>query len=123
MRLSARTTNGDIQVATVKDEGDPLDERPARSRWTFFTNHAHVLFCIARDPEARLREVADRVGITERAAQRIVSELHGDGYLKVKREGRRNRYSLVLDAPLRHNIEQGHTVRDLLEFLFADGAD
>jgi DNA-binding MarR family transcriptional regulator len=104
----------------AKKEDDDDERRPHTAGWTFFTNHAHVLFCLARDPEMRLREVADAVGITERAAQRIVSELSHDGYLQVKREGRRNKYSLVLDSPLRHTVEQGHTVQDLLEFLFAD---
>jgi DNA-binding MarR family transcriptional regulator len=82
--------------------------------WTFFTNHAHVLFCLASEPELLLREVALRVGITERAAQRIVAELEADGYLVVKREGRRNFYSVRATPPLRHPVEQHVSVGDIL---------
>ena len=63
--------------------------------WTFFTNHAHVLFVISEDPEMRLRDVAERVGITERAAQRIVAELEERGFLEHEKVGRRNRYEIV----------------------------
>jgi DNA-binding MarR family transcriptional regulator len=87
--------------------------------WTFFTNHAHVLFCLARDPDLRLREVAAQVGITERATQRIVHDLEEAGYLTIEREGRRNHYHLNVDRPMRHPVEAGHDVRQLLEFLFA----
>lgn len=82
--------------------------------WTFLTNHAHVLFCIAGDPEVRLRDVAARVGITERAVQRIVTDLEGEGYLTVSKEGRRNRYQVNYDRPLRHPIERHRTVRELI---------
>ncbi len=82
--------------------------------WTFLTNHAHVLFCIAEDPEVRLRDVAARVGITERAVQRIVTDLEGAGYLTVSKEGRRNRYQVNYDRPLRHPIERHRTVRELI---------
>ena len=88
--------------------------------WTFFTNHAHVLFSISQNPDIRLREVAMRVGITERAAQRIVAELEEAGYLRHERLGRRNHYELVDDAPLRHSIEQHVAVRDLLRVLEQD---
>ena len=73
--------------------------------WTFLSNHAHVLLCIAGEPEVRLREVADRVGITERAVQRIVADLAEGGYVSRAREGRRNRYEVHLDRPLRHSVE------------------
>ena len=71
------------------------------AEWTFLTNHAHALVCIARDPGLRLRDVAERVGVTERAAQRIVSELVDAGYLERLREGRRNSYRVRPDRPLR----------------------
>ena len=86
-------------------------------KWTFFTNHAHVLFCISQDPDMRLRDVAQRVGITERAAQRIVAELEESGYLKHEKVGRRNHYELVVDIPLRHPIEEHVDVADLLSIL------
>jgi predicted ArsR family transcriptional regulator len=87
------------------------------ARWTFLSNHAHVLLCLYRDPTARLRDVSSEVGITERAAQRIVSELEEEGYLVRERSGRRNAYTLNRDAPLRHPIESGHTVGELLAVL------
>lgn len=89
--------------------------------WTFLTNHAHVLFCIAKDPEVRLRDVAARVRITERAVQRIVTDLEGEGYLTVSKEGRRNRYQINQDLPLRHPIESHRTVKALIEMVVESG--
>jgi len=85
--------------------------------WTFLTNHAHVLLCVSRDPAARLRDVADVVGITERAAQRIVAELEEAGYLTRTRDGRRNRYEVHPDVPLRHPLERDHAVGEILDVL------
>ena len=90
---------------------------PAMAEWTFLTNHAHALLCITRDPGIRLRDVADRVGVTERAAQRIVSDLVDAGYLDRKREGRRNTYRIRSERPLRHPVEHGHKVGELLRVL------
>lgn len=94
--------------------------------WTFMTNHAHALLCIARDPGIRLRDVADRVGVTERAAQRIVGDLVEAGYLERLREGRRNSYRVRDDRPMRHPVERGHHVGEILAVLHdpkgADGA-
>lgn len=87
------------------------------AKWTFFTNHAHVLFCISQDPDIRLREVAQRVGITERATQRIVAELEEAGYLKHEKQGRRNHYILNDATYLRHPIEEHVEVGDLLRVL------
>lgn len=83
--------------------------------WTFLSNHAHVLILLAQEPDLRMREVAERVGITERAVQRIVAELVDGGYLDARREGRRNRYRLHLDRKLRHPIEAHRTLADLIE--------
>jgi predicted transcriptional regulator of viral defense system len=85
--------------------------------WTFLTNHAHVLLCVARDPGVRLRDVAEIVGITERAAQRIVADLVEAGYLERAREGRRNRYRVNPDGPLRHPMDRDHAVGEILEVL------
>lgn len=85
--------------------------------WTFLTNHAHVLLCLAEDPDVRLRDVADSVGITERAAQRIVMELEEAGYLERERVGRRNRYHLHEEQPLRHPMDHGHRISDLIAML------
>ncbi len=87
--------------------------------WTFLTNHSHVLFCIALDPDVRLRDVALRVGITERAVQRIVTDLEGEGYLAVTKEGRRNRYAVRFELPLRHPIERHRSVKALLDLVLA----
>lgn len=87
--------------------------------WTFLTNHAHVLLCVARDPGIRHRDVAERVGITERAAQRIVADLVEAGYLQRTREGRRNRYRLERELPLRHPLERDHHIGEILTVLQA----
>jgi DNA-binding MarR family transcriptional regulator len=89
-------------------------------RWTFFTNHAHVLFVLAQTPDMRIRDVAARVGITERAAQRMITDLEHAGYLSVERVGRRNRYHLMAQRPLRHPIEAHRTAEDLLRVLLPD---
>lgn len=81
------------------------------------TNHAHVLLCIAGDPEILMREVATRVGITERAVQRIVAELEEGGYLVRHRDGRRNRYEVRGELPLRHEIERHCRVAALIEMV------
>lgn len=85
--------------------------------WTFLTNHARVLILIAQTPDIRLREIASRVGITERATQRIVGELEADGYLSHKKEGRRNRYSLHPEAHLRHPLEDEIEIGQLIDFI------
>ncbi len=91
------------------------DARVGRTGWTFLTNHAHVLVCIARDPGIRLRDVADRVGITERATQGIVSDLVEAGYVSRTRVGRRNHYAVRDDLPLRHPLEHDQAVGNLLQ--------
>jgi DNA-binding MarR family transcriptional regulator len=89
------------------------------TRWDFLTNHAHVLVCVAYDPGIRLRDIAAAVGITERAAHRILSELVGEGYVLREREGRRNRYQVRTELPLRHPLAEEHEVGDLLEVLIS----
>ena len=85
--------------------------------WTFLTNHAHVLLCISREPDILLREVAARVGITERAAQQIVADLVREGYLVRARVGRRNHYTVVPQRPFRHAVERDHAIGELLAVL------
>lgn len=92
-----------------------------KSSWTFLTNHSHVLLCIAENPDVRLRDVADQVGITERATQRLVSELEEAGYLSHERVGRRNHYQVHQGLPLRHPLEDHLEIGALLRIL-ADGA-
>src|SRR4051812_44143415 len=88
-------------------------------RWRFVTNHAHVLEAIATDPTIRLRDIATEVGITERTAAQIVSDLEQAGYLTKTRDGRRNLYEVHEDRPLRHPRHSHHTVGELIEFLEA----
>ncbi len=90
------------------------------ANWTFMTNYAHVLICLGQNPELRLRDVAVRVGITERAVQRIVADLEAAGVLIRSREGRRNRYEIQGDTPLRHSLEAHRTVGDLLALVKQD---
>jgi len=85
--------------------------------WTFLTNHSHVLICLHRDRQVRMREVAQRVGITERAVQRIIRELEAAGVVTKTREGRRNLYRINTRRPLRHPLESHHTVGELLDLI------
>lgn len=87
---------------------------PISTRWTFLSNHAHVIICLSRDPEARLRDVADHVGITERAVQRIVADLVDAGAIERMRDGRRNRYRIRSQLALRHPLECERNLGDLL---------
>ena len=92
-------------------------EDPARG-WQFVTNHTQVLLCIANDPDARLRDIADSVGITVGSAQRIVADLIESGFVERTREGRRNRYVVNRDSPmLRHAAQNGQQIGGLLELL------
>lgn len=85
-----------------------------RSAWTFLTNHSHVLLCLADDPDMILRDVAIRVGITERAIQKIVADLTADGVLVREKVGRRNHYRINRNSPLRHPVESHRRVADIL---------
>ena len=89
--------------------------------WTFLTNYSHVLLTIVAEPEIRIREVADRVGITERAAQRIVADLVESGHLEIEKVGRRNRYSVNASLPLRHPVERENQLSALLALTRPDG--
>lgn len=88
--------------------------------WSFLTNHAQVLVCLAEDPDIRLRDVGASVGITERAAHRIVGDLISAGYVTRERNGRRNRYTVRPHLPLPDPLARGQKVGDLLEILRAD---
>jgi len=85
--------------------------------WTFFSNYAHVLVCLASEPDSRLRDIAEQVGITERAVHRIVSQLEVAGVLVKEKDGRRNHYTIDLDQPLRHPLESHRTVGSLLKMV------
>jgi DNA-binding MarR family transcriptional regulator len=102
-------------VTSVSSNEQPSSD--STGSWRFLTNHAHVLVCVAHDPGIRLRDIAAAVGITERAAHRIVSELVAGGYVVRNKQGRRNRYEVVHDLPLRHPLVNGKAIGDLLEIL------
>ncbi len=85
--------------------------------WTFLTNHANVLLCMAREPDTRLRHIAECIGITERATHRIVCDLIEAGYLTKHRLGRRSYYEVNIDAPLRDPCQADRHVSDLFQAL------
>jgi MarR family len=96
---------------------------PVRSKpdWTFLTNHARVLVCIAQDSGIRLRDIGESIGITERAAHRIITELLAAGYITRTRNGRRNQYTVKTDLPLPDPLARGQNVGDLLSVLGRPG--
>jgi hypothetical protein len=98
----------------------PRDGSPS---WSLLTNHAQVLLCIAQDPEIRLREIGDAVGITERAAHRIVVELAAAGYIARKRNGRRNHYTIRSHLPLPDPLAREQKIGDLLAILAGQPAE
>lgn len=93
------------------ESGAPARDQP---RWTFLSNHAHVLLLLAKDPDIRLRDVATKVGITERAVQRIVADLEEGSYIERERTGRRNRYKVHPELPLRHPVEAHRRIGSLI---------
>jgi DNA-binding IclR family transcriptional regulator len=86
----------------------------ASQTWTFLSNHAHVLVCVAKNPDVRLSEVAALVGVRERTVHRIVHELIDAGYISVTKVGRNNVYSVDLDKPLRHPLEADHNIQAII---------
>jgi predicted ArsR family transcriptional regulator len=87
------------------------------ARWTFLTNHAQVLLCIAANQRVTAREIAHTVGITERAVQRILSDLEEAGYISHTRDGRQNRYEIHRERPMRHPAQGHFTIHDLINLL------
>ena len=102
---NARTPNHVASIAVPRDD------------WTFLSNHGHVLVALARDPDTRTRDVADAVGITERAVQKIIAELEEGGLLERERQGRCNVYRIHARQPLRHPVESHCSVQGLLRFV------
>ncbi|MCO4770402.1 MAG: MarR family transcriptional regulator [Deltaproteobacteria bacterium] len=93
------------------------------STWTFLSNHAHVLLLLGQDPDLRMRDIAEKVNVTERAVQRIVHDLVEEGYVDKVKEGRCNHYAVNFDAHLRHPLEAGTSIRDLLSGVKLLGED
>jgi DNA-binding MarR family transcriptional regulator len=102
---------------TIQESEDKL----LTGSWAFLTNHAHVLLCIARDPQVRARDIAEQIGITERAAQRILADLITDEYVTRTKVGRRNHYTINSDGHLRHPMLRDLSVGPLLDVLIPDG--
>lgn len=103
-----------MQSRTVKNSSKGPE---AGSAWTFLTNHMHVLVVLSRDPELRIRDMAEQIGITQRAVQRILAELIDEGVLKAKKVGRRNRYTIQRRTRLRHPLESRHTIGEMIDLL------
>ncbi|MBL9165595.1 MAG: winged helix-turn-helix transcriptional regulator [Planctomycetaceae bacterium] len=101
--------------AGVASPADSLGPRPPT--WTFLTNHAHAIILLSQEPSIILREVAVRIGITERAVQRIIAELEEAGYIEKHKLGRQNHYRILASQPLRHPIENHRTIGDLLDLI------
>ena len=108
-----------LRASAARTRGTATEAVPAA--WTFFSNHAHVLFCLAANPGMLLRDVAAQVGITERAVQRIVADLEAAGVLARVREGQRNRYKVDPRVSLRHPVEAHRNIGDLLALVLSRG--
>ncbi len=110
----------DVQSRKTTRAGGPLHgaEHPS-GHWTFLTNHSHVLILLAHDPSMILRKVAAMVGITERAVQRIIADLQGEGFIERQKVGRQNHYRILRERKLRHTVEAHRTVGDLLRIIDA----
>lgn len=96
----------------------PADAEKQAVSFTFLSNHSHVLLLLAHEPDLRLRDMADRVHITERAVQKIVADLEAAGIVTREKDGRRNRYLVHVKQPLRHPIEAHRTVADLIKMVY-----
>ena len=102
---------------TTNDQLPPKSPDSRTHQWSFLTNHFHVVVSLSRDPYSRIRDLSDQVGITQRAVQRILAELVDDQVLKVRKEGRRNHYTINRRKRLRHPLENKHTIGELLDLI------
>ena len=110
-----RFMNVDSRI--VEQAKEQAEANGGYPRWDFLTSHAHVLLCVAQDPGIRLRDIAAAIGITERSAHKVLSQLVEEGYVLRERHGRRNRYKVKPELPLRHPLVQEREVGALLEVL------
>ncbi|MEO1236910.1 MAG: winged helix-turn-helix domain-containing protein [Planctomycetota bacterium] len=116
--LPPGTSPGALSASPPAAAQDAHDAAP--SAWTFLSNHSHVLLLLAAEPDLRVRDLAERVAITERAVQKIIADLETAGILTRTREGRRNHYHVHADRPLRHPVESHRTVADLIAMVHGD---
>lgn len=110
-------TSDSMASSPARNAGQAGSPLATGTRWTFLTNHSHVLILLARSPGVVLRQVAYEVGITERAVQRIIADLEEAGIIEREKIGRQNRYRLMADQPLRHSVESHRTISDLLSLM------
>lgn len=115
---SSKTSNK-VQARRKTVESRTVQE-PSHARWTFLTNHSHVLILLSRNPNMVLRQVAIEVGITERAVQRIIADLEESEVIRKEKVGRQNHYFILGEQPLRHPVEAHRSINDLLELLADD---
>ena len=107
-------------MSKTRDTSNHGQHGSSGTRWTFLSNHAHVLLLLAKDPDLRLREIAELVGITERAVQRIVTDLERDQYIEREKIGRRNRYRVHPELPLRHPLEAHRKIAALITLVVGE---
>jgi DNA-binding MarR family transcriptional regulator len=107
-------------LSKIRDTSNHDQRGSSGARWTFLSNHAHVLLLLAKDPDLRLREIAEQVGITERAVQRIVTDLERDQYIEREKIGRRNRYRVHPELPLRHPLEAHRKIAALITLVVGE---
>lgn len=94
-----------------------------KANWTFLTNHAHVLLCLVETPDMLMKDIATKVGITERAVQRIIADLRSEHCIEQQRRGRRNQYQIRRENPLKHPIEAHRRIADLIRLIYDDPID
>jgi len=116
-KQARRDPSGDAEATPSHRDGMAATET---HRWTFLTNHSHVLILLSQHPAMVLREVAAHVGITERAVQRIIADLEAAGCIEIEKMGRRNRYRILKSQSLRHPIEAHHTIGDLVRMIVGE---
>ena len=119
-KATKRKPKAPAKKAANDDIVPPAEAGASGHRWTFLTNHSHVLVVLHANPDVVLRQVALEVGITERAVQRIIQDLEAGGFIERERIGRRNRYKVLVGQPLRHPIESHRKIGDLLTLILAD---
>jgi len=119
-KASTRKSKGTPKAAKSPRKVAKTASKTRRAQgWTFLSNHAHVMICLAQDPAIRVRDMARRIGITERAVLKILAALVEEGLVERHRQGRRNYYELDTDMPLRHPIENHHTVGELIDLILS----
>ncbi len=114
LKSAAAVSRRSTKVKTSSKLPHPAEKK---IRWTFLTNHAHVLLMLSQDASLVLREVALKIGITERAVQRIIADLEQDGFIERKKVGRKNHYRILTNLPLRHPIEAHRSIGDLIALI------